>query len=115
MSKVCDVCGTEEGVQCEILTKGEAVDRIYHLCPKHWTEVYRRALEDFTEGNEYKSNSYVKMIADRLIVDAHHTEKAALYLDEEGVLDIDSLEPVEIKRLRPYEDDSNEEGYEETT
>jgi hypothetical protein len=54
----CDVCGSDDGIECEILLKGDQVDRIYHLCPTHWVSVYRKSLDDFLEGNEYKTNQY---------------------------------------------------------
>lgn len=108
----CDVCGIEYGVECEILTKGESVDRVYHLCPEHWTAVYRRTLDDFVEQNEYKANSYIKMVADKMIVDAIHTDKVELFLDEEGALDVEGLEPKEVRRLRPYTSSVSESDYE---
>ena len=106
----CDVCGVTEGVECEVLLKGDQVDRIYHLCPKHWIKVYRKTLEDFLEANEYKTNTYIKMAVDKLISDAVTGDKIAEFSDEDGMVDVARLQPQEVRKLRPYEmDDDNEE------
>ena len=103
MADKCDVCGVEEGVQCEVMVRGSQIDRIYHLCPEHWVEVYRRALDDFVESNEYKANSYIKAVADRLIADRLSEDKFPQYQDEELVVDMEKVNPREIRTLRPYE------------
>lgn len=110
--QICDVCGTTEGVECEILLKGDMIDRIYHLCPKHWVQIYRKTLDDFLEANEYKTNSYIKMAADKMISDAISKEKIREYMDEEGAVDVEVLDPQEIRKLRPYRPDADEEDYE---
>ena len=107
---VCDVCGTEEGVTCELMMKGENVDRIYHLCSYHWMVVYRSCLEDFLEQNEYKCNSYIKATADKMIVDTHAKDKMKAIADDEGMVDLNQFQPEMIRTLRPYE---GEEEYEE--
>ncbi len=112
MNNKCDVCGTTEGVECEILTKGTSPDRIYHLCPEHWVAVYRKTLEDFLEHSEYKVNSYIKMAADKIIVDARNDEKVGDLVNEDGTLDVETLEPREIRRIRPYEPESEEMDHE---
>lgn len=111
----CDICGTTEGVECEVLLKGEMVDRIYHLCPKHWVKVYRRTLDDFLEANEYKTNSYIKMAVDKLVGDAINSKKVEEYSDDEGMVDVGLLKPQEVRKLRPYASDPDEEDevYEE--
>jgi hypothetical protein len=90
MENKCDVCGSTEGVRCEIMMKGTQVDRVYHMCPEHWIEVYKEVLEDFLEHNEYKVNSYLKVSADRMIVHSQH------------------MEPTAIRILRPFEDELGE-------
>lgn len=110
--KKCDVCGSTEGVECEILLKGDMVDRIYHLCPHHWVQVYRKTLDDFLEGNEYKTNQYVKMSADKLIADGLSNRKIDLYMDDDGAVDVVTLEPQEIRKLRSYTPDEGESDYE---
>ena len=103
MSEVkCDVCGETENVECEVLLKGDMVDRIYHLCPKHWIKVYRKTLDDFLEANEYKTNSYIKMACDKLISDAISGHKIDVYCDDEGVIDVALLNPQEVRKLRSY-------------
>lgn len=106
---ICDVCGSTENVQCEILTMGDRVDRVYHLCSAHWIDVYRRTLDDFLEQNEYRVNSHIKMIADKLIVDAQHNTKMEKHINEEGQLDLEGLEPVEVRRLKNASDELNEQ------
>lgn len=106
---ICDVCGTDKDVQCEILTKGEEVDRIYHLCPIHWVEVYRRCLDDFVENSEYKANTYIKMVTDKLIVDSLNRSKMESFTNDEGIIDVESLDPTEIRMIRPYEDDGTDD------
>jgi hypothetical protein len=101
----CDVCGKTEGVECEILLKGESVDRIYHLCPEHWIEVYRKTLEDFLEANEYKCNLYIKMAVDKLISDSTTEAKIEVYSDEEGMVDVARLNPTALRKIRPYEEE----------
>jgi hypothetical protein len=108
----CDICGTTEGVECEILLKGDQVDRIYHLCPKHWIQVYRRTLDDFLEASEYKTNSYIKMAVDKLVGDAINSDKVDQYSDEDGMVDVTKLDPKEIRKLRPYASDPDDEDYE---
>jgi len=108
----CDVCGETENVVCEVLLKGEQVDRIYHLCPKHWVKVYRRTLDDFLEANEYKTNTYIKMATDKLIADAITSDKVEEFTDEEGMVDVDRLGPMEFRKLRPYESDEEDLDYE---
>lgn len=109
----CDVCGTEEGVECEILLKGDQVDRIYHLCPRHWIKVYRKTLEDFLEANEYKTNSYIKMACDKLISDSMTGDKIKEFSDAEGLVNVDRLAPQELRKIRPYKsDDSSDDDYE---
>ena len=108
----CDVCGETKDVECEILLKGEQVDRIYHLCPKHWIQVYRKALDDFLEANEYKTNTYIKMATDKLIADAFTGDKIDEFSDEDGMVDVQRLDPMEVRKLRPYETDEGEEDYE---
>ena len=98
----CDVCGSDENVQCEVLLKGDMIDRIYHLCGYHWIEVYRRTLDDFMEESEYKCNTYVKMSADKLIAEGVSGKKIEDYKNDEGIIDVDELNPVEIRRVRPY-------------
>jgi len=102
MEDKCDVCGITEGVQCEVFTKGEVIDRVYHLCPEHWTEVYRRTLDDFVESNEYKVHSYIKMSADKLIADATTSRKLLDYEDEDGNLDSEQIKAIEIRSIQPY-------------
>ena len=102
---VCDVCGSDKDVQCEIITKGDKVDRVYHFCPLHWVEVYRRSLDDFLEQNEYKVNSYIKLVADKLIVDAQHELKVQQHIMENGELDVEALCPVEFRRIRAFDED----------
>lgn len=106
----CDVCGTTENVRCEIMMKGEQVDRIYHLCESHWVKVYSRCLDDFLEQNEYKTNSYIKMVADKFIVDAIHRDKMEDIADEQGFADCTKFEPEEVRVLRPYEGEEFEEN-----
>ena len=108
----CDVCGVTEGVECEILLKGEQVDRIYHLCPKHWIQVYRKTLDDFLEANEYKTNTYIKMSVDKLIADAVTGDKIEEFSDAEGMVDVARLDPQELRKLRPYESDDEDADYE---
>lgn len=108
----CDVCGVEENVECEILLKGDVVDRIYHLCPKHWVTMYRRTLESFTENNEYKVSSYIKMSCDKMIADAVSNAKIDSYTTDEGGIDIELLNPKDIKKLRSYKDNSEDDDYE---
>lgn len=108
----CDVCGTEENVSCEIMMKGENVDRIYHLCSYHWMVVFRNCLEDFLEQNEYKVNSYIKGTADKMIVDGYHKEKMTAIATEDGMVDLNQFEPEQIRTLRPYEGDEYEEDNE---
>lgn len=108
----CDICGSMENVECEVLLKGEQVDRIYHLCPKHWIKVYRKTLDDFLEVNEYKTNSYIKMSVDKLVGDEMNNRKVERYSDDEGIIDVVELDPQEIRKLRPYESDPDEEDYE---
>jgi len=105
----CDVCGATEDIECEILLKGEQVDRIYHLCPEHWIKVYRKTLEDFLEANEYKCNSYIKMAVDKLISDAVTSTKIKQFSDEDGLVDVARLDPQELRRLRPYEIDDEDD------
>ena len=105
----CDVCGTDEGVRCEIMMKGGQVDRVYHLCCDHWVDVYSRCLEDFLEQNEYKVNSYIKAIADKMIVDQRHLLKMSEACDEDGNIDLGDFNPVEVRNLRSYEGDDLEE------
>jgi hypothetical protein len=105
----CDVCGTEENVNCEMMMKGEQVDRIYHLCAYHWMVVFRDCLEDFLEQNEYKVNSYIKATADKMIVDTHARTKMEAIADEEGNVDLNEFEPEMVRTLRPYEGDEYEE------
>lgn len=104
----CDVCGETVGVECEVLLKGDQVDRIYHLCPKHWIKVYRKTLEDFLEANEYKTNTYIKMAVDKLIADSITSEKIEEFSDENGVVDVVRLSPKEVRKLRPYTADSDD-------
>lgn len=103
----CDVCGTTKDVQCEVFTKGEEVDRIYHLCMKHWVDIYRGALEDFVENNEYKVNAYLRMSADKMIVGANHARKAISVMDEEGGVDLSRLDPMEVRRVAAHYDDED--------
>jgi len=105
----CDVCGETAGVECEVMLKGDQVDRIYHLCPKHWIKVYRKTLDDFLEANEYKCNSYIKMAVDMLISDTKTTNKVQEYTDAEGMVDVERLKPQELRKLRPYDDDEDDE------
>ena len=105
----CDVCGETKDVECEILLKGDQVDRIYHLCPKHWVKVYRKSLDDFLEANEYKTNSYIKMSCDKLISDGISNRKIDAFCDEDGAVDVMALNPSDIKKLRPYSLDEGEE------
>lgn len=99
MINKCDVCGSINDIQCEIFTKGEDIDRIYHFCPKHWIEVYRKTLDDFVEDNEYKANTYIKMVADKMIVDALNNVKI------EDLVDVE-FKPTCIRKISPYEDDN---------
>ena len=109
----CDVCGETEGVECEVLLKGDQVDRIYHLCPKHWIQVYRKTLEDFLEANEYKTNTYIKMATDKLISDSYTSDKIAEFSDEAGMVDVERLNPQQLRKLRPYATDEEDgEDYE---
>ena len=108
----CDVCGETENVECEVLLKGDQVDRIYHLCPRHWIKVYRKTLEDFLEANEYKTNTYIKMATDKLISDAFTSDKIEEFSDDEGCVDVERLAPQELRKLRPYESDGEDEDYE---
>lgn len=112
MKQKCDICGTTKNIRCEILTKGEDVDRIYHFCPDHWVDIYRRTLDDFVENSEYKVNSYIKMVADRLIVDAQNKIKIEGFVGDDDILKVDELNPMEIRMLRPYEDDNTDNDYE---
>lgn len=105
----CDVCGETEGVECEVLLKGDQVDRIYHLCPKHWIQVYRKTLEDFLEANEYKTNTYIKMATDKLISDAVTSDKIAEFSNEDGLVDVERLDPKMLRKLRPYATDDDED------
>ncbi len=105
MINKCDVCGSTNDIQCEIFTKGEDIDRIYHFCPKHWIEVYRKTLDDFVEDNEYKANTYIKIIADKIIVDALNNIKIEDVADN-GIIDVDILNPTCIRKISPYEDDN---------
>jgi len=105
----CDVCGETKGVECEILLKGDQVDRIYHLCPKHWIKVYRKTLDDFLESNEYKCNTYIKMSVDKLIADAATSDKIGKFSNEDGLVDIEKLDPQELRKLRPYETDGDDD------
>ncbi len=109
----CDVCSEIEGVECEILLKGDKVDRIYHLCPKHWIMVYRKTLDDFLEANEYKTNTYIKMAVDKLISDSLTEDKIHVYSDKEGMVDVEVLNPQMMRKLRPYSvDEMDNEDYE---
>ena len=99
----CDVCGSTKDVQCEIMVKGTQVDRIYHFCPEHWVEVYRRTLEDFVEQNQYKANSYIKGVADSLIANRISEDKMPSYQDEEQVIDLEKTNARKVRVLRPYE------------
>jgi hypothetical protein len=101
----CDVCGVIEGVRCEIMMKAERVDRIYHLCHEHWVEVYSRCLEDFLEQNEYKVNSYIKVNADKLIVDSIHRDKMDMVITDEGMADCSKFNPADVRILRSYDGD----------
>lgn len=105
MINECDVCGSINDIQCEIFTKGEDVDRIYHFCPKHWIEVYRKTLDDFVEDNEYKANTYIKMIADKMIVDSLNNVKIKTLVDDNDIIDVGILNPTCIRKISPYEDD----------
>ena len=100
----CDVCGSTEGVQCEIMTKGDRVDRIYHLCPEHWIEVYRECLESFLDHNPYKVNSFLKVAADRLIINQLHFNKMVDTVAEDKDIDINAFEPCMVRVLRTYDD-----------
>lgn len=111
MTETCDVCGTDEGIRCEIMMKGEQVDRVYHLCQAHWVVVYSRCLEDFLEQNEYKVNSYIKAIADKLIVDSICMDKVDSIVDmETETLDLTKFNPSDVRMLRSYEGEEYEEG-----
>jgi hypothetical protein len=112
MTEKCDVCGSDDGIECEVLLKGDQVDRIYHLCPVHWVSVYRKSLDDFLEGNEYKTNQYIKMAADKLIGDGMSNRKIDANADEDGAIDIMALDPTEIRKLRPYAPDAGDADYE---
>ncbi len=105
----CDVCGSTKDVQCEVIIRGTRVDRVYHFCPTHWVQVYRKTLDDFLEESESKVNSYIKAVADKLIVDEQHNDKMDLYTKEDGTLDMERLDPVEIRKLRPYDDSDDVE------
>jgi len=113
MEETCDVCGTEKDVQCEILLKGDNIDRMYHLCPFHLVEVYRRALEDFVENNEYKVNTYIKMVADKIIIDHRNKIKVEEYVGDTGEIDMELIKvPLNLRKLRPYDDDGTDNDYE---
>jgi hypothetical protein len=101
----CDICGTTSNLESIIMvTKDDNIERIYHFCITHLLEVYSTIIYDMAENNEYKVNSYFKIIADRLIVDSHSNEKIGnLTLDEDGGIDIEELNPFEVRRINPYE------------
>lgn len=105
MEQKCDICGVTENVKSSVFIKGDEleVDRIYHFCFDHWIEVYARVIDEFAENNEYKVNSYLKLIADTMIIDAHVDTKLTLYVDENGDLDDKLLKPFEIRKVSPYE------------
>jgi hypothetical protein len=102
MKYKCDVCGASKDIQCEVMLKGTQVDRIYHLCPEHWVEVYRRSLDDFVESNQYKANSYIKAVADRLIA-KRTTDDKLPHLTEDDVVDLGKIDVREVRVLRSYE------------
>jgi hypothetical protein len=112
MEQTCDVCGATEGIRCEIMMKGEQLDRVYHLCHEHWVVVYSRCLEDFLEENEYKVNSYIKSVCDKLIVDAIAADKMES-IEEDGTIDLTKFNPVDVRTLRPYEGEEYEGGLDE--
>ena len=95
----CDICGSEENVSCEVMMKGDAVERVYTLCGEHWVEVYRRCLDEFMEENEYKVNAFIKAATDRLIVDSYTREKTDFLINDEGLVDFTGMEISEIRNL----------------
>jgi hypothetical protein len=105
----CDVCGSTEGVQCEIMMKGSRVDRVYHLCPEHWVEVYRECIESFLDHNPYKVNSFIKNAADSLIIKQRHLDKLGDITTDDGVVDLNIFAPRTVRILRTFDVDAGDE------
>jgi len=104
MKEKCDICGTTKNVKAIVFVKGDSeVDRIYHFCYDHLLKVYANTIDDFAENNEYKVNSYLKTVADKLIVDAQCENKSKIFVDENGEIDVNLLSLFEVRNLNPYE------------
>lgn len=96
----CDVCGSTENVTCEVYMNGNYADRVYHLCPTHWVDLYRKAINDFMEDNEYKVSAYLKGIADKMIVDSYIEQKMETIVGRSEEFDLEDLAPHDIKFLK---------------
>lgn len=112
---VCDGCGADQDIQCEIFMAGADVDRIYHLCPNCLVKVYRDSLEVFLEHSEYKVNTYLRNAIDGLIVEQFTHKKLQAKAEGEVGDDVEvnlitAFSPDYVRKVSPYnEKDSGDE------
>lgn len=105
----CDVCDETENVECEIFMSGSTVDRIYHFCPGCQVKLFRKCIDDLIGQNEYKVSEFIQRYADDLICKSFH-EKKLENIDLEEVDLMEVLDPIRIRKTRPYENDEDIDG-----
>lgn len=103
----CDICGSSKNIKTVMFVKGEdqEIDRMYNFCYDHLIEVYAKVVDDFAENNEHKVNSYLKSIADRLIMDALNDKKVNKLTDENGDIDPSKVDIFEVRSIPTYLED----------
>lgn len=87
------ICGSKDNVEREVFIKGDIAERVYDFCPYHWTQVYRKCLDDLLESDQYRITNYIKAVSDRIICD-HISTKTFALLEESLGKGIDELEDI---------------------
>lgn len=99
----CDVCGSEDNIQCEIYLNGDEIGRVYHFCPECQSELYMICIDELLGGNEYKVNQFVQNQADALI-NRSITDGKLTDINPDDIFD--KLNPIRVRKVKPY----NNEG-----
>lgn len=107
--EICDVCGSNDNVSCEVYTNGESIKRIYHFCSLCQVELYRQCIDDLIGNNDYKVAEFIQRYADSMICESMMDRKLGSVTDNECDL-FDIFNPKRIRKCKPYSDD---EYYEE--
>lgn len=103
---ICDVCGSDDNVQCEIYMAGDSISRVYHFCPLCQVELFRRCIDDLVGQNEYKVSEFVQRYADALICESINDTKLRRLNDEDNIVDV--FNPVRVRTTKPYTEDEDE-------